>query len=114
MAWLFLTTPLLAQDISGLRVAIAGGYFQKNVFPEAVEAVARVAKALDLPLFVNLEGAYSIERDLLVTTPEPLRSELRLLTQVRVVVAGRPNPPVPDDVAYTVVHVVPFGEVCSW
>lgn len=40
-------TPLLAQDISGLRVAIAGGYFQKNVFPEAVEAVARVAKALN-------------------------------------------------------------------
>jgi 1-carboxybiuret hydrolase len=37
---------LLAQDIGGLRVAIAGGYFQKNVFPEAVEAVARVAKAL--------------------------------------------------------------------
>ena len=31
---------------AGLRIAIAGGYFQKNVFPEAVEAVARVAKAL--------------------------------------------------------------------
>src|SRR6201999_3272830 len=39
-------TPLLAQDIGGLRIAIAGGYFQKNVFPEAVEAVGRVAKAL--------------------------------------------------------------------
>ena len=26
-------TPLLAQGIGGLRVAIAGGYFQKNVFP---------------------------------------------------------------------------------
>ena len=37
---------LLAQDIGGLRIAIAGGYFQKNVFPEAKEAVARVAKAL--------------------------------------------------------------------
>src|SRR4030088_2920352 len=37
---------LLAQDIGGLRIAIAGGYFQSNVFPEAVEAVARVAKAL--------------------------------------------------------------------
>src|SRR3982075_2489288 len=35
----------LAQDIGGLRIAIAGGYFQNNVFPEAVEAVARVAKA---------------------------------------------------------------------
>src|SRR3982075_1305561 len=38
-------TPLLSQDIGGLRIAIAGGYFQNNVFPEAVEAVARVAKA---------------------------------------------------------------------
>jgi aspartyl-tRNA(Asn)/glutamyl-tRNA(Gln) amidotransferase subunit A len=37
---------LLMQDIGGLRVGIAGGYFQKNVFPEAVEAVGRVAKAL--------------------------------------------------------------------
>jgi 1-carboxybiuret hydrolase len=37
---------LLAQDIGGLRIAIAGGYFQKNVFPEAIEAVAHVAKAL--------------------------------------------------------------------
>src|SRR5207253_7528952 len=39
-------TPLLAQDIGGLRIAIAGGYFQKNIFPEATEAVAHVAKAL--------------------------------------------------------------------
>ena len=38
--------PLLGQDIGALRIAIAGGYFQKNVFPEAVEAVARVARAL--------------------------------------------------------------------
>jgi aspartyl-tRNA(Asn)/glutamyl-tRNA(Gln) amidotransferase subunit A len=35
-------TPLLAQDIGGLRIAIAGGYFQNNVFPEAIEAVAHV------------------------------------------------------------------------
>src|SRR6516225_9214104 len=39
-------TPRLGESISGLRVAIAGGHFQKNVFPEAVEAVSRVAKAL--------------------------------------------------------------------
>ena len=39
-------TPLLTQDIGSLRVAIAGGYFQNNVFPEAVEAVGRVVKAL--------------------------------------------------------------------
>ncbi|MFK4980094.1 amidase family protein, partial [Klebsiella pneumoniae] len=33
------TTPLLAEGIGGLRVAIAGGYFQQNLLPEAVEAV---------------------------------------------------------------------------
>ncbi len=38
--------PLLAPDIGDLRIATAGGYFQNNVFPEASEAVARVAKAL--------------------------------------------------------------------
>jgi AtzE family amidohydrolase len=39
-------TPLLSQDIAALRIAVAGGYFQNNLFPEAKEAVARVAKAL--------------------------------------------------------------------
>ena len=48
---------LLAQDIGGLRIAIAGGYFQKNVFPEAVEAVARVAKALGATKTVEIPEA---------------------------------------------------------
>src|SRR6202040_1143890 len=39
-------SPALAQGIGDLRIAVAGGYFQKNVFPEAIEAVGRVAKAL--------------------------------------------------------------------
>ncbi len=39
-------TGQIERGINGLKVAIAGGYFQKNVFPEAQEAVARVAKAL--------------------------------------------------------------------
>jgi AtzE family amidohydrolase len=47
----------LAQDISGLRVAVAGGYFQKNVFPEAVEAVARVAKALNATRTIEIPEA---------------------------------------------------------
>ena len=38
--------PSLANGIDGLRIAVAGGYFKKNLFPEAQEAVARVAKAL--------------------------------------------------------------------
>jgi aspartyl-tRNA(Asn)/glutamyl-tRNA(Gln) amidotransferase subunit A len=50
-------TPLLAQDIGGLRIAIAGGYFQRNVFPEAVEAVARVAKALGATQTVEIPEA---------------------------------------------------------
>jgi aspartyl-tRNA(Asn)/glutamyl-tRNA(Gln) amidotransferase subunit A len=50
-------TPLLAQDIAGLRVAIAGGYFQKNVFPEASEAAARVAKALGATRTIEIPEA---------------------------------------------------------
>jgi aspartyl-tRNA(Asn)/glutamyl-tRNA(Gln) amidotransferase subunit A len=48
---------LLAQDVGGLRIAIAGGYFQNNVFPEAVEAVARVAKALGTTRTVEIPEA---------------------------------------------------------
>jgi aspartyl-tRNA(Asn)/glutamyl-tRNA(Gln) amidotransferase subunit A len=50
-------TPLLTQDIGDLRVAIAGGYFQQNVFPEAVEAVARIAKALGTSRIVEIPEA---------------------------------------------------------
>src|SRR2546423_2062547 len=49
--------PLLTQGIDGLRVAVAGGYFQKNVFPEAVEAVSRVAKALDATQTIEIPEA---------------------------------------------------------
>src|ERR1700704_3127035 len=48
---------LLAQDIGGLRIAIAGGYFQKNLFPEAKEAVARVAKALGTTRVIEIPEA---------------------------------------------------------
>src|SRR5471030_46721 len=48
---------LLAQDIGGLRIAIAGGYFQKNVFPEAKEAVARVAKVLGTARVIEIPEA---------------------------------------------------------
>ncbi len=49
--------PSLTQDIGGLRIAIAGGYFQKNVFPEAVDAVARVAKALGATRTIEIPEA---------------------------------------------------------
>jgi len=51
------TVPLLANPISDLRIAIAGGHFQKNVFPEALEAVSRVAKALGATKIVDVPEA---------------------------------------------------------
>ena len=63
--------PLLAQDIGALRIAIAGGYFQNNVFPEAVEAVARVAKALGATRTVEIpEAARARAAAYLITTAE--------------------------------------------
>ncbi len=38
-------TPLLARGLEGLRIAVAGGYFREGAFPEALEALERVAKA---------------------------------------------------------------------
>jgi Asp-tRNA(Asn)/Glu-tRNA(Gln) amidotransferase A subunit family amidase len=38
-------TPLLARGLDGLRIAVAGGYFKKGAFPEALTALERVAKA---------------------------------------------------------------------
>jgi aspartyl-tRNA(Asn)/glutamyl-tRNA(Gln) amidotransferase subunit A len=49
--------PSLAQRVGNLRIAIAGGYFQKNVFPEASEAVGRVAKALGVSRMVEIPEA---------------------------------------------------------
>ncbi|HEX7882117.1 MAG TPA: amidase family protein, partial [Afipia sp.] len=51
------TTSLIAKGIDGLRVAVAGGYFKKNLFPEAKEAVARVAKALSATQEVEIPEA---------------------------------------------------------
>ncbi|UPJ62849.1 AtzE family amidohydrolase [Bradyrhizobium sp. 191] len=51
------TLPLLANPVSDLRIAVAGGHFQKNVFPEAVEAVSRVAKALGATKVIDLPEA---------------------------------------------------------
>src|SRR5207237_3567292 len=50
-------TAHLVRDIARLRIAIAGGYFQKNLFAEAEEAVARIAKALDVTRTVELPEA---------------------------------------------------------
>jgi len=49
--------PLLEQGIGGLRIATAGGYFRKGNFPEAVEAVERVSKALGATREVEIPEA---------------------------------------------------------
>ncbi|MBR1325463.1 AtzE family amidohydrolase [Bradyrhizobium ottawaense] len=65
------TLPLIANPVSDLRIAIAGGYFQKNVFPEAVEAVSRVAKALGATKVVDVpEAARARAAAYVITTTE--------------------------------------------
>src|SRR5579863_4177352 len=48
---------LLGQGISDLRMVVAGGYFQQNLFPEATEAVGRVAKALGVSRTIEIPEA---------------------------------------------------------
>ncbi|WP_316181385.1 MULTISPECIES: AtzE family amidohydrolase [unclassified Bradyrhizobium] len=47
----------LSQGIGDLRIALAGGHFQKNLFPEAAEAVARVAAALKVTEVIEVPEA---------------------------------------------------------
>jgi 1-carboxybiuret hydrolase len=62
---------MLSHGIGNLRVAIAGGYFQKNVFPEVQEAVARVAKALGAKNTVEIpEAARARAAAYIITTTE--------------------------------------------
>ena len=49
-----LCLPQLNQGIEGLRIAVAEGYFAQGAEPEALEAVAKVAKALDVTTTVTL------------------------------------------------------------
>jgi 1-carboxybiuret hydrolase len=61
----------LEQGIGELKVAIAGGYFQKNLFPEAQEAVSRVANALCATETVILpEAARARAAAYIITTTE--------------------------------------------
>jgi aspartyl-tRNA(Asn)/glutamyl-tRNA(Gln) amidotransferase subunit A len=39
------TLPTLERGLDGMRIAVAGGYFKQGAFPEALEALARIAKA---------------------------------------------------------------------
>ena len=74
--------PLLVEDIGALRIAIAGGYFQNNVFREAVEAVARVASALGATRTVEIpEAARARAAAYLITTAEGASLHLDRLRQ---------------------------------
>ena len=49
-----LCLPQLNQGIEGLRIAVANDYFAKGAEPEALEAVAKVARALDVTASVTI------------------------------------------------------------
>jgi aspartyl-tRNA(Asn)/glutamyl-tRNA(Gln) amidotransferase subunit A len=64
-------TPLLAKGIGDLRVAIAGGYFQNDLLPEAVEAVGRVAGAFGATRMIEIpEAARARAAAYVITTAE--------------------------------------------
>ncbi len=52
-----LISPELSKGLTGLRVAVAGGYFQTNAEPHALEAVARVAKVLGASSVIDVPDA---------------------------------------------------------
>jgi AtzE family amidohydrolase len=50
-------TPLLNRGADKLRIALAGGYFRKGAFPEAQDALARVAAALNVRREIEIPEA---------------------------------------------------------
>ena len=49
--------PELGRGVDGVRIAVAGGYFRKGAFAEAIEAMERVGNALDVRREVDIAGA---------------------------------------------------------
>jgi aspartyl-tRNA(Asn)/glutamyl-tRNA(Gln) amidotransferase subunit A len=61
----------LDRGVDGLRIATAGGYFRKGAFPEAIEALDGVAKALDVKERVEFpEAARARAAAYLITATE--------------------------------------------
>jgi AtzE family amidohydrolase len=52
-----LCLPQINQDISGLRIAIAGDYFTKGAEPQALAAVQKVAEALGVNQYITIPEA---------------------------------------------------------
>jgi aspartyl-tRNA(Asn)/glutamyl-tRNA(Gln) amidotransferase subunit A len=64
-------TPALARGAAGLRIAVAGGYFAERANPEALEAVARCARALGATAVVDIPDALRARAAaFLITTTE--------------------------------------------
>jgi aspartyl-tRNA(Asn)/glutamyl-tRNA(Gln) amidotransferase subunit A len=78
-------TPLLEHGLSGLRIAVAGGYFKRGAFPEALEALAQVAKAAGATDEVEIpEAARARAAAYVITATEGAALHLdRLRTQAR-------------------------------
>jgi 1-carboxybiuret hydrolase len=75
-------TPILAEGIGSLRIAVAGGYFQNNLFPEAMEAVAQIAKGLGATRTVDIpEAARARAAAYVITTTEGASLHLDRLRQ---------------------------------
>ena len=65
------TLPSLERGTSGLRIAVAGGYFKRGASPEALAAVERIAKALDATRVVEFpEAARARAAAYLITATE--------------------------------------------
>lgn len=63
--------PSLEKGADGLKIAVAGGYFRKGAFPEALGAVDAVAKALNVTREIDIpEAARARAAAYVITTTE--------------------------------------------
>jgi len=78
-------TPQLERGADGLRIAVAGGYFQKGMFPEARTALDRVATALAVTREIEIpEAERARAAAFVITTTEGASLHLdRLRTRAR-------------------------------
>jgi len=51
-------TGVIARGLDGLRIAVAGGYFQRGAFPEALEALSRIARAAGVRQEIDIPEAH--------------------------------------------------------
>jgi aspartyl-tRNA(Asn)/glutamyl-tRNA(Gln) amidotransferase subunit A len=77
--------PSLEQGIGGLRIAVAGGYFRRGATPAALDAVDRVAKALNAAREIEIpEAARARAAAFVISTSEGAALHLdRLRTRAR-------------------------------